>query len=63
MTEDGAGPGPGTDTEGRLRRVPTGVPGLDSVLRGGLFAGGGYIIRGGPGAGKTILANQICVRS
>ncbi len=50
MTEDGE----------RLRRVPTGVPGLDEVLRGGLFAGGAYIVRGGPGAGKTILANQVC---
>ncbi len=44
----------------RLRRVPTGVPGLDAVLRGGLFAGGAYIINGSPGTGKTILANQIC---
>lgn len=44
-----------------LRRVPTGVPGLDRVLHGGLFAGAAYIVRGTPGAGKTILANQICV--
>ncbi|GAA0583317.1 circadian clock protein KaiC [Craurococcus roseus] len=61
MTEEGAGgPGPAAGIEGRLQRVPTGVPGLDAVLRGGLFAGGGYIVRGGPGAGKTILANQVC---
>lgn len=50
-----------TDDDHGLRRVPTGVPGLDKVLYGGLFAGAVYIVRGTPGAGKTILANQICV--
>jgi circadian clock protein KaiC len=43
-----------------LQRVPTGVPGLDTVLRGGLLRSGVYIVQGVPGAGKTILANQIC---
>lgn len=43
-----------------LERVPTGVPGLDTVLNGGFIKGGIYIIQGPPGAGKTILANQIC---
>ena len=43
-----------------LHRVETGLPGLDEVLRGGLFAGAVYIVRGAPGAGKTIIANQIC---
>jgi circadian clock protein KaiC len=42
-----------------LTRVPTGITGLDTVLGGGLFKGGIYIISGTPGAGKTILANQI----
>jgi circadian clock protein KaiC len=41
-------------------RVPTGVAGLDTVLNGGFMKGGIYIISGPPGAGKTILANQIC---
>lgn len=52
-----------TDQEtprGVLTRVPTGVRGLDEVLQGGLFRGGIYIIRGNPGAGKTILGNQLC---
>jgi circadian clock protein KaiC len=40
-------------------RVPTGIPGLDEVLSGGLFRGGVYIVRGVPGVGKTILGNQI----
>lgn len=46
-----------TDESGRptLKRIPTRVPGLDTVLRGGIF-----IIQGSPGAGKTILGNQIC---
>jgi circadian clock protein KaiC len=43
-----------------LERVPTGVPGLDKILRGGLLRGSVYIVEGAPGAGKTILANQIC---
>jgi len=43
-----------------LERVPTGAPGLDTILRGGFLKGGVYIIEGVPGAGKTILANQIC---
>ncbi|WP_245586262.1 ATPase domain-containing protein [Solimonas soli] len=42
------------------RRITTGVPGLDTVLSGGLLPGAVYIVQGSPGAGKTILANQIC---
>ena len=48
-----------TDTM-HIDRVPTGIPGLDAVLRGGFLKGGVYIIQGTPGAGKTILANQVC---
>jgi circadian clock protein KaiC len=44
----------------KLERFSSGVPGLDRVLDGGFFAGGVYIIEGEPGAGKTILANQLC---
>lgn len=40
-------------------RVPTGVSGLDVVLRGGLLRGGLYLVEGAPGAGKTILGNQL----
>jgi circadian clock protein KaiC len=46
--------------EPELERIATGVPGLDEVLKGGFFEGAVYIVRGTPGAGKTILANQIC---
>jgi circadian clock protein KaiC len=41
-------------------RIPTRILGLDDVLKGGVFAGGIYIVQGAPGAGKTIFGNQIC---
>ncbi len=43
-----------------LARIPTEIEGLDTILCGGLTAGSTMIIQGAPGAGKTILANQIC---
>lgn len=42
------------------KRVTTGIAGLDRILSGGFIAGSIYIIQGSPGAGKTILANQVC---
>ncbi|WP_414471366.1 ATPase domain-containing protein [Microvirga sp. M2] len=42
-----------------LARLKSGVAGLDTVLCGGLIDGSAYIVQGRPGAGKTILANQI----
>lgn len=42
-----------------LKRVETGIEGLDALLRGGLVAGASYVVQGPPGAGKTILANQL----
>jgi circadian clock protein KaiC len=45
-----------------IERVPSGVPGLDAVLRGGFPRGGIHILQGAPGAGKTVLGNQICYR-
>ncbi|QGZ66114.1 ATPase domain-containing protein [Paraburkholderia acidisoli] len=42
-----------------LARLSSDVPGLDEITGGGLIAGSSYIIQGRPGAGKTILANQI----
>jgi circadian clock protein KaiC len=43
-----------------IERVPSGVPGLDTVLRGGFPRGGIHILQGTPGTGKTTLGNQIC---
>lgn len=42
------------------RKIGTGSPGLDAVLAGGLFRGDTYLLVGPPGAGKTILSNQLC---
>ena len=42
-----------------LARLPSGIMGLDPVLGGGFIEGASYIIQGSPGAGKTILSNQI----
>lgn len=38
--------------------VPTGIPGLDYVLSGGLPANHLYLVEGDPGTGKTTLALQ-----
>jgi circadian clock protein KaiC len=46
-----------------MKRLATGVPELDLVLGGGLLAGSLVVFAGGPGAGKTILAQQICFAS
>ena len=43
----------------QIERVPSLVPGIDTILRGGFLSGGLYMVQGTPGMGKTILANQI----
>ncbi|MCF6370921.1 ATPase domain-containing protein [Rhizobium halophilum] len=42
-----------------LPRIISGVDGLDQILGGGFVEGASYIVQGQPGAGKTILANQV----
>jgi circadian clock protein KaiC len=42
-----------------IHRLPTGVPGLDQILGGGLPEFSFNLIAGAPGAGKTTLAQQI----
>ncbi len=42
-----------------IRSLTTGVPGLDTVLGGGLPEYSFNLLAGGPGAGKTTLAHQI----
>lgn len=42
----------------RIRKLPTGVPGLDEILGGGLPEYSFNIIAGAPGSGKTTLAHQ-----
>ena len=46
-----------------LRNIPTGVPGLDAVLGGGLPEFSFNMVAGGPGSGKTTLAQQILFAS
>lgn len=62
MTEqkpDPAGSSGAAPTRASLGRVPTGVPGLDAVLGGGLPELSFNMIAGGPGSGKTTLAMQL----
>jgi KaiC/GvpD/RAD55 family RecA-like ATPase len=47
-------PGPAS-----IRKLATGVPGLDDVLGGGLPELSFNLIVGGPGCGKTTLAHQM----
>jgi circadian clock protein KaiC len=49
-----------TDEVALPARLSTGIDGLDRVLGGGLFQSSVYIVEGPPGAGKTILGNQMC---
>ena len=48
------------DNEDSDRRVwlETGIPGLDTILSGGLLQGGLYLVEGHAGTGKTILGFQ-----
>lgn len=46
-------------TKVAIHRLPTGVPGLDEILGGGLPEFSFNLIAGPPGCGKTTLAHQI----
>jgi circadian clock protein KaiC len=48
-----------TELKATIRRLATGVPGLDEVLGGGLPEFSFNLIAGPPGSGKTTLAHQI----
>jgi len=43
----------------KINTLPTGVPGLDEIVGGGLPEFSFNIIAGAPGSGKTTLAHQI----
>ena len=47
--------------EALTERLPTGVPGLDDLMGGGLFAGSTTLLVGMTGAGKTTLALQFAL--
>ncbi len=42
-------------------RTPTGIPGLDKLLSGGLPKSRIILLSGGPGTGKTIMSSQFIV--
>jgi circadian clock protein KaiC len=42
-----------------IKKLPTGIPGLDDVLGGGLPEFSFNLLAGGPGCGKTTFAHQI----
>ncbi len=44
--------------EGKIERVPTGIPGLDDLIEGGVPKGSATLVSGGPGTGKTIFLSQ-----
>jgi circadian clock protein KaiC len=48
-----------TEDRVTIRKLPTGVPGLDEILGGGLPEYSFNIVAGAPGCGKTTLAHQI----
>jgi circadian clock protein KaiC len=48
-----------TTLRAKINRLPTGVPGLDQVLGGGLPEYSFNILAGSPGSGKTTLAHQL----
>ncbi|HBI68216.1 MAG TPA: protein kinase [Massilia sp.] len=49
---------PGAAIDRELRRIPTGTPGLDKMLNGGLPQGHTVLVAGPTGSGKTVLATN-----
>lgn len=48
--------------EGRLRKAPTGIQGLDEITGGGLPRGRPTLVCGSAGCGKTLLGMEFLVR-
>lgn len=51
-----------TDGPEKLKKVTSGVAGLDEITGGGLPAGRSTLVVGGPGSGKTLLCTSFLVR-
>lgn len=43
------------------KRIPTGIPELDTLIEGGLRTGKSYLVVGEPGTGKTVFGLQFLV--
>jgi RecA/RadA recombinase len=52
----GAGTVGGDTAGGRAQGEPTGIPGLDAILGGGVPRGSLVLLVGPPGSGKTTMA-------
>ncbi len=52
---------PSAETVLRSAKAPTGIEGLDDILRGGLPRGRTTLVVGSPGSGKTVLALETLV--
>jgi KaiC/GvpD/RAD55 family RecA-like ATPase len=46
----------------KARRVPTGIPGLDPLIEGGLPAEKSYLLTGAAGTGKSIFCMQFLLK-
>lgn len=46
---------------GKLKRVPTGVPGFDELIEGGFPMNSSTLVVGGPGTGKSIFSMNFLV--
>ncbi|MET0982419.1 MAG: ATPase domain-containing protein [Telluria sp.] len=49
---------PGVEPDREVRRISTGVPGIDALMHGGLPQGHTVLVTGPTGAGKTIIATR-----
>ncbi len=54
--------GKGEIASSQIKKVATGIHGLDNVLKGGLPAGRATLLCGGPGTGKSVLALEFLYR-
>src|SRR2546426_10511654 len=43
----------------QLQRIPSGIPGFDQIVGGGLIRDRVYLLAGAAGAGKTIFSKQV----
>ena len=47
---------------GGVEKIPTGIPGFDAVLEGGVPKGRALLITGSTGTGKTVFTNEFLYR-
>jgi circadian clock protein KaiC len=47
---------------GGVEKIPTGIPGFDALLEGGISKGRAFLITGSTGTGKTVFADEFLYR-